>query len=281
MLPLLLVALVALTGLAASSASAPTGIGVASVLGASAMPAARGADASAADTGTLTFNTQIDVRYPSASCAAGTPFGVECFDRTGTGVIRGLGRVNESMTYQVESVPAGCNSDDVRVLPTTARFSVPGKGEIELSIGGSACVPRGLGPLRAEADFTITGGSGRYVGASGQGRYIDLSNGPPSFRGRDTWTGTLVVPGVDFDLTPPVLRGLRSRTVRTRRGLRRVRVAYSVVAQDDVDGALPVTCRPRSGSWFKVGRTHVRCSAIDTSGNESAATFAVTVKRTR
>ena len=65
MLRLLLVALIALTGLAASSASAPTGIGVASVLGASAMPAARGADASAADTGTLTFNTQIDVRYPS------------------------------------------------------------------------------------------------------------------------------------------------------------------------------------------------------------------------
>lgn len=245
------------------------------------MPAARGADASAADTGTLTFNTQIDVRYPSASCAAGTPFGVECYDRTGTGVIRGLGRVNESMTYQVESAPAGCNSDDVRVLPTTARFSVPGKGEIELSIGGSACVPRGLGPLRAEADFTITGGSGRYVGASGQGRYIDLSNGPPSFRGRDTWTGTLVVPGLEFDITPPTISGAVAKTVRAPRGAKRARVVYAVSARDAVDGAVPVSCVPRSGSRFAIGRTVVSCSATDTSGNTRTARFTVTVRPRR
>jgi HYR domain len=33
------------------------------------------------------------------------------------------------------------------------------------------------------------------------------------------------------------------------------------------------------GSRFKIGRTVVRCSATDTSGNAGVATFAVTVKR--
>lgn len=233
-----------------------------------------------ADTGTLTFQAELSVVYPATPCPAGTGDFVECFARTGSGIVRGLGSMDESDAYLVES--AGCNEDFVRLLPTTARLSIPGKGQIELRVSGSGCVPRiAPQPLRAEADFTITGGSGRYAGASGGGRYVDLSYGPPSFRGRDTWTGTLVVPGLNFDLTPPTLTGVGSRTIRASRGLKRVRVAYTVTAQDDVDGALPVTCRPRSRSWFTVGRTRVRCSATDMSGNESTATFVVTVKRRR
>jgi hypothetical protein len=233
-----------------------------------------------ADAGTLTFQAEVSVAYPATPCPAGTPSGVECFARTGRGSIRGLGNVNESYAYEVES--AGCDADFVRLLPTTARLSVPGKGEIELRVGGTGCVARvAPQPLRAEADFTITGGSGRYAGASGGGTYSDLSFGPPSFRGRDTWRGTLVVPGLDFDLTPPALSGATSTTIRAPRRLKRVRVAYDVTAQDDVDGAVPVTCRPRSRSWFKIGRTLVRCSATDTSANESTAAFVVTVKRRR
>jgi hypothetical protein len=235
-----------------------------------------------ANMGGLTFEAELEVRYPPKPCAAGTPSGVECYARAGTGVIRGLGSVNESMAYEVESAPPGCGGDMVRMLPTTARLSVPGKGEIELRLGGSGCVTRmGPNPLRAQADFTITGGSGRFAEASGGGTYVEVSLGPPSYRGRDTWSGTLVVPGLDFDVTPPVLTGVRNRTIRALRGLKRVRVTYSVRAQDDVDGPLPVTCRPRSGSRFTVGRTSVRCSAVDTSGNERAARFTVTVKRRR
>jgi HYR domain len=63
--------------------------------------------------------------------------------------------------------------------------------------------------------------------------------------------------------------------------VKRVRVGYTVTAQDDVEGALPVTCQPKSRSWFKVGRTQVRCSATDTSANESKVGFVITVKRRR
>lgn len=234
-------------------------------------------------TGTLTFAAELPVTYPARSCPAGTPGSVECYARTGRGTVRGLGSVDESHAYLVDDQPAGCDPEWVRLLPTTARLSVPGKGEIDLRVAGTGCVARvAPNPLRAEETFTITGGTGRYVGASGGGTYADLSYGPPSFRGTDTWTGTLVVPGLNFDLTPPTLTGAVRRTTRAPRRLKRVRVAYTVTAQDDVDGTLPVTCRPRSGSWFTVGRTtRVRCSATDTSGNESTATFPVTVKRTR
>jgi hypothetical protein len=245
---------------------------------------ARGGDVSGADTGTLTFDARVDVRYPSTTCPDGTPSGVECFGRAGSGVIRGLGTVNESYAYRVDPAPAGCGNDidSVAVLPTTARLSVPGKGEIELSIAGAACVPRVFPqPLRATAAFTVTGGSGRYTGASGGGTYTDLSYGPPSFRGRDIWTGTLVVPGLDFDLTAPVLRGAVAQSVRAPKGKKSARVVYRVTAADDVDGALPASCLPRSGSLFRLGRTTVRCSATDQSANTATRTFTVRVVAAR
>jgi HYR domain len=272
-------ALALLLPLGASAGGSPsTGVAAAPTL----TSQARGADATGADSGTLTFAAKLDVRYPPADCAAGTPSGVDCFARAGEGIIRGLGSVSESFGYEIEGAPADCAVDMVRLLPATARLSVPGKGEIELRVDGTGCVTRVIGqPLHAQAHFTIAGGSGRYVGASGGGTYTDESFGPPADHGRDTWTGTLVVPGLDFDLTPPVLSGARSRTIRAPIGRARVRVAYSVTAQDDVDGTLTATCRPRSRSWFKVGRTTVRCSAIDTSGNEGTATFVVTVRHPR
>jgi HYR domain len=71
------------------------------------------------------------------------------------------------------------------------------------------------------------------------------------------------------------------RPVRVKRCLERLRVTYAVTAQDEVDGGFPVTCSPKSGSLLAVGRTRVKCSASDTSGNTAAATFVVNVVRKR
>jgi hypothetical protein len=135
--------------------------------------------------------------------------------------------------------------------------------------------------LQAKESFTVTRGSGRYADVTGSGTISHLSYGPPAWRGRDTWAGTVVVPGLEFDLTAPTLTGAMDRTIRAPRRLKRVRVTYNVRAQDAVDGALPVTCRPRSKSRFAVGRTRIRCSATDTSGNDVTATFVITVSRRR
>lgn len=233
-----------------------------------------------ADKGTFTLAAEVPVNYPPTNCPAGTPPSVECFARKGIANIRGLGEVTETYPYSVDGAPAGCGVDEVRVLPATVRLSVTGKGEIEIRLSGSGCLVRiPPAPVRGEETFTVTGASGKYVGASGAGTLVHESSGPFDWNGRDTWTGTLVVPGLEFDLTAPVLRGARNKKVRVSRAKKRVRVRFAVSAQDDVDGARPVACRPRSGSWFRVGRTRVQCSAADTSSNESAATFTVTVKR--
>jgi hypothetical protein len=255
---------------------------VLAVSGAIVLP--RAAQGDTAALGTLALRFEVPVRYPDAPCPAGSPVNLQCFARTGNAIVPGLGAVAESYDYAFENTPEGCptptDGDSLRLPPTTARLIVAGKGEVDVGTSGTGCVVRS-GTFRPSEPFTVTGGSGIYAGATGGGTVTTTSYGPPSFSGADTWTGTLLVPGLDFDLTPPTLSGAHGRTVRVARRLKRVRVAYVVTARDAVDGTLPVGCRPRSRSWFGVGRTRVRCSAADTSGNVGTATFLVTVKRRR
>jgi hypothetical protein len=179
----------------------------------------------------------------------------------------------------------GCGSDQVdqvRVLPATVRLIVAGKGEIELRLGGSGCLDRDpFNPVRGEEAFTVTNGSGTYAGASGGGTITHVSTGPPGWRGTDTWTGTLTVPGLDFDITPPTLTGAASKTVKAKKGAKSARVTFRVTARDDRDGQLPAMCTPKPGSRFKIGRTRVACEATDSSANTARSTFVVTVRAAR
>jgi large repetitive protein len=55
-------------------------------------------------------------------------------------------------------------------------------------------------------------------------------------------------------------------------------VEFEASASDAVDGPVPVTCAPASGTRFPLGSTWVECSAIDAYGNAAIGVFAVTVK---
>jgi large repetitive protein len=79
------------------------------------------------------------------------------------------------------------------------------------------------------------------------------------------------------DTTPPELP-LFDITVETT-GSSAV-VNFDVVATDKVDGTVPVTCDPKSGSTFPAGVTTVNCSATDSSLNSTQGSFRVEVKRT-
>jgi HYR domain len=235
--------------------------------------------------GTLALQTDVQIRYPETPCPAGLPIAFQCFARAGTAVVPGLGTVQESYNYVLENAPPGCvaarGADCVRLVPTTVRLTVAGKGEFDLSTSGTDCLSRS-GSLTATESFTITSGSGAYAGASGGGTVKTTSYGPVSnFSGLDTWTGTLFVAGYEFDLAAPNIKGANDKRVLVARRARHARVTYTVTAQDDVDGVVPVTCLPRSGALFDLGRTRVACSATDTSGNASKATFTVTVSRSR
>ncbi len=54
-------------------------------------------------------------------------------------------------------------------------------------------------------------------------------------------------------------------------------VSLSILAYDDVDGQVRVDCDKSSKTVFKVGKTTVRCYAMDSAGNEARASFVVTV----
>jgi hypothetical protein len=56
-----------------------------------------------------------------------------------------------------------------------------------------------------------------------------------------------------------------------------ITVTYSASATDNIDGSVPVSCSPSSGSKFPVGATTVTCSATDKHGNTSQKSFTVTV----
>ena len=233
--------------------------------------------------GSLALQTEIIMSSPQIPCPAGTPTNVECFDRTGDAVVPGLGAVHESHDYVKEVAPAGCvpppGFDAVRLIPSTVVLTIAGKGSVDLDTSGTGCLSQ-MGSLVAPETFTITGGSGAFAGASGDGT-VEIHSSAATGGGTDVWTGTLIVPGYSFDLTPPTISGAKNRTVRVPHRAKRVRVNYSVTAEDDVDSSVSVTCRPRSGSRFRVGRTRVTCSATDTSGNTGRATFTVTVRRRR
>ena len=57
-------------------------------------------------------------------------------------------------------------------------------------------------------------------------------------------------------------------------------VTFSASASDFVDGSVPVTCTPASGSTFPVGTTTVACQATDNAANKATGSFKVTVQYT-
>jgi hypothetical protein len=224
---------------------------------------------------TLDLQATLSTASLGIECAAGLPPGAECRARTGRAVIPGLGNVSQTYTWFFTVGPPNCPSDLGKPLSTTVRLIVAGKGEIHFALAdGARCVDRE--PIRNEPqEFTITGGTGPYQGASGKGK---LERNLNFDRGTEWLTGTLVVPGLEFDVIPPTLTGAASKTVRAPNGAKRVRVTYNVAATDAVDGGVPVTCLPRSGSRFSLGRTAVTCKATDKSGNTGRVSFAVTVR---
>jgi HYR domain len=249
------------------------------ILATTAVPVAGGGAEST--TGTLNLRGTVPFAGGLTPCPPGGGPGEVCHLNTGTAVIAGLGRVSEAYVYRADI--SVCPPFQAKVLPTSVRLSVAGKGDLNLAMAGLPdCLPEASVPGASPLAFTVTGGTGVYVGASGSGIATRIAT-PPAGRvtGSDTWTGTIVVPGLEFDLTAPTISGARSKVVRAPRKAKRMRVRYRVTASDAVDGSVAVACQPRSGSRFKVGRTIVRCSASDGSGNKATARFAVTVRRSR
>ncbi len=244
--------------------------------------------APAGTTGTLAISHAI-LTGPvnQVECPSGTDASTACFQTSGTGLVPGLGVVSEQYLNYVEDADSSCER-----WHSTPILSVKGKGELDLAVHpAQVCVAPTTGVLNASLVFTVTGGSGMYAGASGQGTFVTRGGPGTTGRNADTLGGSLTVPNVVFDVQPPVLSGAVSRTVLAPRNARAARVTFKVTAKDtgpptprppcqgSMCDLVPVRCKPHSGTRFKLGRTRVVCSATDDSANKATARFTVTVKR--
>ena len=88
-------------------------------------------------------------------------------------------------------------------------------------------------------------------------------------------TTTTVVDGPDIE-GPTVI--VPDPMVRRASGRGGAYVDFVVTAIDEVDGVVPVHCDPGPGV-FPIGVNEVMCTATDTSGNASSASFSITVYR--
>jgi hypothetical protein len=207
----------------------------------------------------------------------------DCGSRTVDGPFPGLGRVTASYSFLLTIGPPACPGNLGKALSYGIQLQVAGKGAIDVAVSEAAdCLDTEAVRTQTQA-FTVTGGTGIYAGVSGSGTLERVLGNPlaDGRHGRETWKGTLTSPSLEFDLVAPKLVGAASRTVIAARGAKAVRVRFTVSAADDVDGQVPVTCLPSSGSRFPIGRTRVKCSATDTSANSATASFNVNVRSRR
>ena len=208
-----------------------------------------------------------------------------CFVRSGGPVaVPGFGFVSEEYVAAIENAPASCTPGDQQILGYPAQLAVEGRGVISLSVAASSqCAKTGTTDfLNIPQSFQIVGGTGVFAGASGSGVLSRTDTGYATHAfGTDHWDGMITAPGWDdIDLTPPKVKGATKKIVRAPRTARKVKVRYRVTASDNADGSLPVRCKPRSGSRFRVAhRTRVRCTATDLSANTAHASFLVVVRR--
>jgi hypothetical protein len=261
-------------------------VAVAAGVGSAAQGAASSSDATTRVAATLNVRAALKTASSTASrrfgenCAPGTPALVECFDVRGSGTIRGLGRVSLSSLHFVDTAPQGCPSGEFRVIGASMRISVAGKGRIDLRLDPAEGCRTLATVLSHTRSYSVADGTGKYAGATGAGTVRrEAGFGGSGATGNDLVVGTLTVPGLEFDLTPPRLSGASSRSFKAANGATRTRVAYQVTARDAVDGRVVVKCTPPSGSRFRIGRTVVTCSGTDSSGNTARVRFTVSVTK--
>jgi HYR domain len=227
------------------------------------------APGSVQDGPTLVFDVSIVSKFVETTCPPGSSVGTECFQYSAGKIVPGLGRTSLAWNETIDRT-GSCGVwkvlDGSWITPKgTIPFSGTSEGCPSVNEGTGATVQITFAPGSSGASGTATAKFGRANVSAVKTEPV-------------RWSGTLAIPNVTFDTTPPQIAHVANKVVKIHRG-HRGRAFYKVAATDAVDGLLKAKCRPRSGSFFPIGRTRVRCSATDTSGNTATTSFLVIIKR--
>jgi hypothetical protein len=173
--------------------------------------------------GTLNLTATLQLGFERVACPPGVPNdGRGCDHATGTRRIRGLGLVS------VEELITFVGEAGARRVIGSGTLTVGARGSISFTFDGTA----------RQADYTVTGGTGAYAEASGNGTILvtDVAN-PGQEHGPQQWSGTVTAPVTEFDTTPPQLSV--GKPVVKRTSTRRYRIRIPFRASDNAGG--PIT----------------------------------------
>lgn len=214
-------------------------------------------------TGTLGLNVQSDInRLRAFNGSSGTAFAGE--------------------SYDLNSSTADSNLHDV-LTPADSSKAIqegvyPGRGSWDFLNGTSMAAPHatGVAALAASVNPALLNDPTALKKALMDG------GKPASATDGKTVTGDMVDARAALgraDTTKPQLK-LPSDIVEEATSKDGAEVTFNATANDNVDGAVSVSCSPVSGSTFPIGTTQVNCSAKDEAGNEATGSFSVTVQDT-
>jgi hypothetical protein len=241
--------------------------------------------------GTVTVTTDGS-ELCSASVAAGhcTIVFTGAGDRDVTATYSGDAVYQSSQDFTVHTVNPGAATTVTSIAradasPTNAS-SVHYTVTFADAVSGLSAADFSLVAGGAVSGASVTGISGRGTSwtvtvATGTGSgslRLDLTNssGITPAVGNVPFTGDVYV----IDKTPPVVT-VRADIVAEATGPTGAIVTYpAATGVDIVDGPVPATCAPASGSTFPIGTTTVTCTATDAAGNTASASFTVTVRDT-
>lgn len=130
------------------------------------------------------------VHWGKTECPAGTQASTSCYLNVGHGTVDGAGAATERYVLRVVFDASGCVHWR---FPGT--LLVPGRGTLRFVARNRGCFT----PTQTDGTvyFTVTGGSGRFGGASGSGsiRASDsVETAPAAGTNTDTWKAQVVIP---------------------------------------------------------------------------------------
>jgi hypothetical protein len=84
-----------------------------------------------------------------------------------------------------------------------------------------------------------------------------------------------------LDTNPPKLLAPNDIIVQSKNSVGE-KVSFEIQSIDDVDTKIFPSCNPQSGAFFPIGKTVVKCNAMDSSGNRAEqVTFSIIVESTK
>ncbi len=154
------------------------------------------ADSSTARNGSVRFAAIYREKVAFIACPAGTPPTTVCVHIYGVGLASHLGRsVEVDNTSQIDFSTTPCAT---LTNPLTTLHAANGD-VVDYTATGHVCSTGVQGQSTLSGTYTVTGGTGRFEGASGGGTFFGVSQIDPSCACRATTTftmkGTLSSPG--------------------------------------------------------------------------------------